>query len=110
MSRFRVYFSRAQVKKEGGPSYPAVYIQHSMTMKEIKEDAEWKLKEINANVFNKSLQVEDTVQMGWLLYSFEAMDLLKLAATISEEVGATVAVRWKYINNDKYEHSIPYSV
>ena len=103
MSRFRVYFSRAQVKKEGGATYPAVYIQHSMTMKEIKEDAEWKLKEINANVFNKSLQVEETVQMGWLLYSFEAMDLLQLATTISDEVGATVALRWKYINTDKYE-------
>ena len=103
MSKFRVYFNRAQVKKEGGATYPAVYVQHSMKMKEIKEDVEWKLKDIKANIFNKSLQVESTVQMGWLLYSFDSIDLVTLANTITEEVGAKVAIRWKYINTDKYE-------
>ena len=54
-------------------------------------------------MFDKSLQVEETVQMVWLLYSFEAMDLRKLAAINSNEVGSIVALEWKYINTYKYE-------
>ena len=64
MGKFRVYFNRAQVKKEGRVTYHVVYAQHSMVMKDMKEDIEWKLKEIKVNMFKKSLHVESTDQMG----------------------------------------------
>ena len=50
-----------------------------------------------------SLQVEETVQMGWLLYSFEEMDQIKLVVTISDEVEATVELIWTCINKEEYE-------
>ena len=54
-------------------------------------------------IFDKELQVESIERKGWLLYSTPAMDSKLLAEKISDEVGVKVALRWKYINTDKYE-------
>lgn len=55
------------------------------------------------NVFDKSFQVESIFQMGWLLYSFDSLDLTVLVAVIGNGVGSKVALRFKYIITAKYE-------
>ena len=103
MSKIRTYFSRAQVRSEGGKTYADVYIQHNVPMDDIKGDAEWFLKENEMGMYNKQLQVEATEQKGWLLYSTQNLDKETLEAAIEAEIGVKVAMRWKYINTDKYE-------
>ena len=103
MSQLRVYFNRAQAKSAGGPVYVDVYVQHSIPIDDIKGDAEWMLKEYNMGIFPKTLQVEATSQMGWLLFSTNSLDHDHLAKVLSEEIGVQIALRFKYVNTDKYE-------
>ena len=46
-------------------------------------------------MYIKQLQVESTIQKGWLLYSTQALDNEALATAIEEEIGVKVALRWK---------------
>ena len=80
-----------------------VYVQHSIPIDDIKGDAEWMLKEYNMGIFPKTLQVEATSQMGWLLFSTNSLDHDHLAKVLSEEIGVQIALRFKYVNTDKYE-------
>ena len=103
MGKLRNYFSRVHAKVEGGITYTDIYVKHSIPMKELKEDAEWFFKSNGMNIFDKSLQVESIAQMGFLIYSFDSLDLKLLAVVIEKEIGAQVALRFKYVNTSKYE-------
>ena len=103
MSKMRVYLSRAQAKSDGGKVYADVFIQHSIPIAELRGDAEWFLTENKMGMYNKDLQVESTERKGWFLYSTASMDTALLAEKIEDEIGVTVALRWKYINTEKYE-------
>ena len=103
MSKFRVYFNRAQARSEGGKVYTDVFVQHTIPINDLKGDAEWFLKENNMNIYSKELQVEETAQKGWFLYSTRSMDPKILSNAIEKEIGVQVALRWKYINSSKYE-------
>ena len=102
ISRLRTYFFRVQARSAGGKVYADVFIQHSLPIDDIKGDAEWFLKEKNMAIYKKQLQVEETSQLGWLLYSTQSIDIEVLAAAIEAEIGTKVALRWKYINSNKY--------
>merc|ERR1740124_897094 len=54
-------------------------------------------------MYDKELQVESVERKGWLLYSIPALDARILAEKIGDELGITVAIRWKYISTAKYE-------
>ena len=56
MSKIRTYFSRAQVRSEGGKTFADVYIQHIVPMDDLRGDAEWFLKENKMGMYNKQLQ------------------------------------------------------
>ena len=99
ISKLRVYFTRAQVKTIGGKVFMDVFVQHTIPMDEIRGDAEWFMEENQIAMYKKRLQVEETIQQGWLLYSTQTLDKEALAAAIEREIGAKVALRWKYINS-----------
>lgn len=80
-----------------------VYVQHSIPIDDIKCDAEWMLKENNMGIFPKTLQVESTSQRGWLLFSTNSLDHDLLATVLSDIIGVQIALRFKYVNTDKYE-------
>ena len=104
MSQLRVYFTRAQAKTAGGAVYVDVYVQHSVPIDDLKGDSEWFLKENKMGIFLKTLQVEATAQMGWLLYSTNTLDIKCLSEVLTDECrGIQIALRFKYINTDKYE-------
>ena len=46
--------------------------------------------------------MEETFQQGCLLYSTQALDNKALANVIETEIGVKIALRWKYINSNKY--------
>ena len=102
ISKLRVYFARVQARSAGGKVYADVFIQHTIPLDDIRGDAEWFLKENQMAMYGKQLQVESTVQKGWLLYSTQSMDIDTLAEVIFVEIGVVVALRWKFINSSKY--------
>ena len=64
MSQSQVYFSRAKSKFAGGTVYVDTYVQHSIPIVDLKGDVEWMMKENKMGIFNKTLQVKSTSQMG----------------------------------------------
>ena len=64
MSKMRIYFSQARVKSDGGIVNSDCYVQHSVPIIDLKEDAEWFLKQNKMGVYNKQLQVEAIEQKG----------------------------------------------
>ena len=102
ISKIRTYFTRAQARSSGGKVFMDAFVQHTVPMDEIRGDSEWFLKENQMAIYIKQLQVESTIQKGWLLYSTQALDNEALATAIEEEIGVKVALRWKYINSIKY--------
>ena len=103
MSKMRVYLSRAQARSDGGKVNTDVYVQHSVPISDLRGDAEWFLRENEMGMYDRDLQVESIERKGWFLYSTSALDKKLLAEKIEEEIGVTVALRWKYINTEKYE-------
>ena len=103
VGRFRDYFSRAQVRSQGGQSHMDIYVQHSIPMEELISNVDWYFKDKGMRMFNKTIQAESITQMGWLLYSFSNLDTKALADAISSQIGVMVGLRYKYINTDKYE-------
>ena len=103
MTKIRMYFSRVQAKSDGGKVYTDVFVQHSIPIADLRGDAEWFLREKGMGMYDKDLQVESVERKGWLLYSTPALDARLLAEKIGEELGIAVALRWKYINTDKFE-------
>lgn len=78
-------------------------MQHSVPIDDVKGDAEWFLCEHNMGVYSKILQVESTLQLGWLLFSTIAMDQNLLEDVIGNRIGVKIALRWKYIKLEQYE-------
>ena len=103
VGKYRSYFNRAQIKPKGGPTHMDVFIQHSVPMQELIENVDWFLQSRKARIFNKTIQAESISQMGWLLYSYGSLDIPVLAKAISEQIGATVGLRYKFINTATYE-------
>ena len=103
MGQFRVYFSRAHAKLDGGTVYVDAFVQQSIPILDIKGDTEWMIKENKIGNFNKILQVESTLQMGWLLYSINALGLKILANILTDDFGVQVELRHTYISADKHE-------
>ena len=103
MTKIRMYLSRVQAKSDGGKVYTDVFVQHSLPIADLRGDAEWFLREKGMGMYDKDLQVESVERKGWLLYSTPALDAKLLAEKIGEELGIAVALRWKYINTDKFE-------
>ena len=103
VGRFRDYFSRAQVRSQGGQSHMDINVQHSIPMQELISNVDWYFKDKGMRMFNKTIQAESITQMGWLLYSFNNLDTKALADAISCQIGIKVGLRYKYINTDKYE-------
>jgi hypothetical protein len=81
-------------------TYPGVHIGHNMTLPEIREEIDPWLKEGFHGLFYKMLQVEDSAEIGWFLYSTKEMDAGALVDEIQDLVGIKIGLRWKIIDVD----------
>ena len=106
LSRFRKYFCRARPKIEGGSVYMEIYMQHTKSIEEIKEDAEWWLKKEKSNMYVKSIQAATTARLGWLLFSFPEMNTKVFSQELSTLVGEQVAARYKPVLTGKWDPSM----
>jgi hypothetical protein len=56
------------------------------------------LQDRDHGLFYKMLQVEDSLEIGWLLYSTKEMDAGTLVDEIEDLFGLQVGLRWKIID------------
>ena len=55
--------------------YPHLYIRHNKLLVDLKSDMKDWLFNTNCGIYYKMLQVEDGIEVGWVLYSTRKMDV-----------------------------------
>ena len=103
---FKKYFQRGNPKEEGGKVYTDVYLSHTKPMEVIKGDLSWFLKKEQIDIYIKDIQSDTTARLGWLLFSFQGLDVTTLCAEISAILRIEIAGRYKPILTDTWDKSI----
>ena len=96
----RDYLADCWTPKEGEKRilYPHIYLGHSESLEEIRKLMGDYLSVSKQAIYNKMLQVEESVVAGFLVYSHNDMDAGALADEISEHIGMPVGLRWRAID------------
>jgi hypothetical protein len=71
-------------------TYPGIHIGHDKVLSDLRDDMQLWLQDGDHGLYYKMLQVEDSSEIGWFLYSTKEMD--------AELVGEQVGLRWKIID------------
>jgi hypothetical protein len=79
-------------------TYPGIHIGHNHPLPDLREDMRMWLQDGKHGIYSKMLQVEDSSEIGWLLYSTKEMDAGALADEIEDLVGVKIGLRWKVID------------
>ena len=103
LSVMRVYATKLYTGKqnESITTYPNLYIGHSLSFAEIRRKLQQWLQDGNHGMYRNMLQVENSSEIGFLVYSCREMDAGALADEMEEKFGFSVGLRWKTINTGK---------
>jgi hypothetical protein len=99
--QLRTYLNKFYISRTPNATfvtYPGIHIGHNKTLPEIREEMQLWLQEGEHGLYYKMLQVEDSADIGWLLYSTKEMDAGALADEIEDLVRVKVGLRWKIID------------
>jgi hypothetical protein len=101
IKQIRGYLNRfyiGKTKNQNITTYPGVYIGYDKQISEIRSDLQYWLNAGNHGLYERMLQVENSSEIGWLLYSTKDMDAGALVDEIADLVGLQVGLRWKIID------------
>ena len=103
IAAMRAYMPRlySGKKNEGITTYPNIYIGNSLSFAEIRRKLQQWLNEGNHGLYHNMLQVENSSEIGFFVYSCREMDAGALVDEIEELFGFSVGLRWKTINTGK---------
>ena len=85
--------------------YTNIHLGHNHNFNDLRESRQDWLTSANHGLYYKMLQVEDSSEVGWLLYSTREMDAGALADEIADMIGIKVGLRWKIISNGTRNNS-----
>ena len=102
-SELEKYFPRIFFKEEGFTWYSGLRIIHSLPMPDLRKDMIRWLKQEGHGMFERMLQVADTSEIGWLVYSTWQMEADVLAKAIEEVINIPIGLRWKQISMSNRE-------
>jgi hypothetical protein len=97
----RIYLNRFFLNRTPNTeftTYPGIHIGHDKPLSDIREIMQLWLQQCKHGLFYKMLQVEDSVEIGWLLYSTKEMDAGALVDEIGDLIGLKIGLRWKIID------------
>ena len=97
-SELEKFFPRIFFKEEGFTWYSGARIIHSLPMPELRQDMIRWLKKQGHGMFERMLQVANTTEIGWLVYSTWQMEAKVLAQAIEKTINIAVGLRWKQIS------------
>ena len=97
---YKPYLNRLYLPRPGSSMnvYINVHIGHNHDFNDLREALQAWLTSSNHGLYYKMLQVEDSSEIGWLLYSTREMDAGALADEIADMIGINVGLRWKTIS------------
>ena len=106
-SELEKFFPRIFFKEEGFTWYSGVRLIHSLPIQDLRQDMVRWLKREGHGLFERMLQVADTAEIGWLVYSTWQMETAVLAQAIESTIKIPIGLRWKQISQGKRERLPP---
>ena len=86
-------------KGEAMMSYFKLYIGHDKDLEEMQTDIKYWLMSGDHGMYFELLQCENSVFIGWLLWSLKSMDVNALTEDILQMTGIRVGLRWMAIDS-----------
>jgi len=100
LSTLRVYAHRLYVRPDGGTCYPQIFFGFMDKPSAIMENIGWWFKSTDQGMWPMTLQnAEDTICLGWLLYSANEFDREALCREIWQFTGVSVSLRFREIDD-----------
>ena len=87
ITNLRKYFPRLFPRTSGGDYFTTIRLGFSEPLDHIVDNLSWWLKEKKIGLWSRPLQCEDTIVIGWLLYSTRQMDIQSLTEAIYNSSG-----------------------
>lgn len=97
------YLRALKLNTNGSPIYTAVYVAHTSTMDELIEYLEMHQSNPDLGIWPSVLQVEQTIEIGWLMFSHNGMDVTRWSHMIGRECDCDIGLRWRAITKAKDE-------
>ena len=96
---FKTYLNRLYLSRPGSNMtvYINIHLGHNLDFNDIREALQSWLSSANHRLFLKMLQVEESAEIGWLIYLTREMDASALADEIADMIGINVGLCWKTI-------------
>ena len=85
-------------KGEAMMSYFKLYIGHDRELQDLQADMKYWLMSGGHGMYFETLQCENAIFIGWLLWSLKSMDATTLADDILQMTGIPVGLRWMAID------------
>jgi hypothetical protein len=79
-------------------TYPGIDIGHNKSLSDLHEDMQLWLQDGDHGLYYKMLQVKDSTEIGWFLYSTKEMVTGALVDEIADLVGVKNGLQWKIID------------
>ena len=101
------YFARLSNHNDKGNVNCSIILAQNISFHEFMDKARLSLANMECGLFQKACDHEDTVEIGWLLYSVRHQDGERLSELISCLVNENVEVKWKPIRcNDRNRKTV----
>ena len=85
-------------KGEAMTSYFKLYIGHDRELQDLQMDVKYWLMSGSHGMYFETLQCENAIFVGWLLWSLKSMDATILAEDILQMTGIPIGLRWMTID------------
>ena len=99
----RQLFDGARPVVNGGTIYVRILMAHDKDFQTIRQDISWSFESAEMGVWERPCQSEETIELGWLLYSLRTMDLDVLKEALEKILHCALGIRWRAISTgDKW--------
>jgi len=100
LSNLQIYANKVYIHKDGGTCHPHIFFGFLEPPSKIFANIGWWLKATDQGMWERPLQsAEDSICLGWLLYSADEYDKEALCWEIWQFTGVTVLVQFQAIND-----------
>ena len=91
---FQRYFHEAYPRFKGGKVWTAVFLGTTKTLDELIKEGLWWFEQYGYQLWNRQLQCESTIIVGWAIGSLPHMNEQPIRDAIKRELGLNVGLRW----------------
>jgi hypothetical protein len=96
-TKLKAYFETLYAKQNGGITFSAIYIGHTVTAEELIEEVDMEFRPQQRGLYLRRLQCPHTTDIGWLSYSTRDINIVVLREYLEKKLKIPIDVRWRAI-------------